>query len=71
LEENFSLTPGLSRVLNVRPKKNRLNGFLFAHSASTALKRGVNEIGFPQGIFSVQNSCGILAKISVSVPVAR
>jgi hypothetical protein len=37
--ENFSLTPGFSRVLKTLTKKNRLNGFFFfassAHRVST------------------------------------
>jgi hypothetical protein len=42
--ENFSLTPGFSRVRKVREEKNRLNGFSLARSWFTALKRGVNEM---------------------------
>jgi hypothetical protein len=43
--ENFSLTPGFSRVRMVcAEKKNRLNGFSWARSWFTALKRGVNEM---------------------------
>ena len=42
--ENFSLTPGFSRVRKVREGKNRLNGFFRARSWFTALKRGVNEM---------------------------
>jgi hypothetical protein len=40
--ENFSLTPGFSRVRKVSQGKNRLNGFFWgARSWFTALKRGV------------------------------
>jgi len=42
--ENFSLTPGFSRVQKVRREKNRLNGFAWARSWFTALKRGVNKM---------------------------
>jgi hypothetical protein len=43
--ENFSLTPGFSRVRKVSQGKNRLNGFFWgARSWFTALKRGVNEM---------------------------
>jgi hypothetical protein len=42
--ENFSLTPGFSRVRNVRAGKNRLNGFSLVRALFTALKRGVNEM---------------------------
>jgi hypothetical protein len=42
--ENFSLTPGFSRVRRAREAKNRLNGFPLARSWFTALKRGVNEM---------------------------
>jgi hypothetical protein len=41
--ENFSFTPGFSRVRKVREAKNRLNGF-FSHQWFTALKRGVDEM---------------------------
>ncbi|HEY5041058.1 MAG TPA: hypothetical protein VIK53_03575 [Verrucomicrobiae bacterium] len=43
--ENFSLTSGFSRVRKAcEEKKTRLNGFSWAHSWFTALKRGVNEM---------------------------
>jgi hypothetical protein len=42
--ENFSLTPGFSRVRKVSQGKNRLNGFFGGRSWFTALKRGVNEM---------------------------
>jgi homoserine O-acetyltransferase len=55
LAENFSLTPGFSRVLNARSEKNRLNGFSFPLPPSIALKRGVNEKRFPQSNMATSN----------------
>ena len=42
--ENFSLTPGFSRVCKARAEKTVLNGFSLARSWFTALKRGINEM---------------------------
>jgi hypothetical protein len=54
--ENFSLTPGFSRVRKMRAGKNRLNGFSWARSWFTALKRGVNKM------ISTEQECGFLPK---------
>jgi hypothetical protein len=44
LVENFSLTPGFSRVRKVREERKPFKRFSLAHSWFTALKRGVNEM---------------------------
>jgi hypothetical protein len=42
--ENFSLTPGFSRVRKVRKERKPFKRFSLACSWFTALKRGVNEM---------------------------
>lgn len=42
--ENFSFTPGFSRVRKGPERKNRLNGFSLALARFAALKRGVNKM---------------------------
>jgi hypothetical protein len=44
--ENFSLTPGFSRVRRVREERKPFKRFSLARSWFTALKRGVNEMIF-------------------------